>query len=100
MFGEEDVLRLDIAMDDVALVHVLHSLVDLPQQPACARLLIRAVGLEPRLQVAAHHELHDEIDTLLCRDEVDELSDVRVMDSLEDFGLGWLQGEVFVQLPG
>ena len=93
---KEDILRLDVAMDDVPLVQMLHRARHLPQQDLGLGLAVGSMSLEARLQVAAHDELHDEIDADLGRDQVDQLHDVGMGYLLQDLRFGWLKRKVLM----
>ena len=59
----------------------------LPEQQLGLVLIVAAVVLEARLQVAARDELHHEVYAGLRVVDVEQLDDVRVVDALEDLHL-------------
>ncbi len=73
---EEDVRRLQVTMDEAALVRVREARGDLLRDPAGLPVRQRAAGREPVLERAARQVLEDHVRALVCLPVVEELADV------------------------
>ena len=83
---QQDVLRLDVAVDDVALVDVLQHLQQLPDY-FHDQVLLHDPALHVSVESAPLDELQDKIELLLMFELPEELYDVGVVELLLDFKL-------------
>jgi hypothetical protein len=85
---QEDVLRLDVAVDHALAVRVVERGRDLPGEPE--RFLHRKlpVAHEPGAERLAGHERHDVIEETIGLPRVDQPEDVRVLQIGGDLDLG------------
>ncbi|CEP02057.1 hypothetical protein PBRA_002322 [Plasmodiophora brassicae] len=81
---EEQVLRLQVAVDDVGVVAVLHAVDDLVEEDG-GGLLVDPVVLDDEVeQFAAGRVLHDQEHEALRVDDLVQVDDVRVLQMLQD----------------
>jgi hypothetical protein len=95
---EQDVFRLDIAVDDVLPVHVLHRLADLPHDLADGAFGQSLAAMrESAVEVLAETGLEEEVDAVVVDVVVVEADDVGVGE--EGLDLELTHQLVHVQLP-
>ena len=84
---QQNVLRLDISVYDVTVVHELDSVTDLPSY-ASDSLLLEPAGLPERvIDVSIQTRLEDEVEMVLVLEKGVELDDVRVVQVALNFDL-------------
>lgn len=84
---EEDVLGLDIAVDDIAVVHELDGVADLLDDSAHLLLSKPPLAAEAGVDVAAPAELEHEVEVVLVGEVGVELHDVGVVEVALDLDL-------------
>ena len=84
---EQQVLRLEVAVDDAALVAVVHRLDRLHKVARRLRLAQPPAALDVRAEVAVRGALHDEVVVGLRVDDLVQPDDVLVLRLLEDANL-------------
>mmetsp|Transcript_37280 Transcript_37280/g.78503 ORF Transcript_37280/g.78503 Transcript_37280/m.78503 type:complete len:218 (+) Transcript_37280:621-1274(+) len=85
--GEQDVLGLDVAVDDLALVHKGEHLEQLPNDVDGLRLGEVAARDDAVEELAARRAAHHEVDALGALDELKELDDVGMAQRREGAAL-------------
>ena len=80
--GQDQVLRLDVAMDDVLLVDVVERLAGLgaPVEDLLEGQSRLAVGEQPVVQALAIDELHDDVVVTVVAEVVDDVNNARVVE--------------------
>ena len=73
---KQDILRLDIPMDDITIVHELNRVADLPRDASHSLLPETALLLEVVVNVPAAAELQHEVEVILICEEGVELYDI------------------------
>lgn len=81
---EQDVFGLEVAVDDVAVVHELHGLADLLHHQPRLLLLEPPVLLQRGVHVPPAAQLHRQVEVLLVREEAVQLHDVGVVQETLD----------------
>ncbi len=76
---EEYVLRFDVSMDDVVVVHELHSVADLFQVPFDSVLGKPDLFFQAAEQVASTAVLHHEVDVVKVVEKAVKVDDVGVV---------------------
>ena len=84
---EVDVLRLDVSMDDVVLVQIVHRGEQLTNDLGRLDLIQVLIGSHSVVQSAAKHHFVDEVDLLFVLVHLDHLPDVGVVKLLQKLDL-------------
>lgn len=96
---EENVFRFEVAVQDIVLVHILHSKTDLPHVFSHSSLRKSTNFLKVVVEIFAKTRLKDQISAIIINKEVIELNDVRVVKEALNFDLpDELQDLVLVHL--
>jgi len=86
--GEEDVVRLDVAMNDPMLVGELESLTDLQQdRDDRPRVVLEDTGLEELVEVVAGEKFLDQVRNLVLDPEIEHQGDVGVDQVADELSL-------------
>lgn len=84
---EMDVLRLDIAVHNTVLMQVVDSREELPDYVGRLDLVEVLIGCYTLIKCSTVHHLIDEVDLLLVLVHLNDLSDVGVIQLLQEFNL-------------
>ncbi len=93
---EDDVLRLQVPVQDVVVVHVLHCVANLLYHPANPLLPHPPLHLHTRVQAPRKAQLHQQVEIAVLDKHRVELHDVGVVQVGLDFDFADPLGEVVV----